>query len=403
MTEAGTHVLTADELAERAGVDRESVERYTELGILDAVEGGYRPVDVARIRLARSCEQGGVPMDGVAKAIEAGKISFAFLDLPQYQWSPLTERNYGQVAQELGMSVEVMQRTSEALGLPPPSADDPIREDDLELMRIFGFTRAWEADDESLLRVVRVYGEALRRVVQAEAAWFRARIQGPLLASGMSFTQVMQAASEFGAGYVDYMDRALLHMYHRQQEHEWIDGLVVNIEEALEDLGVYRRLERPPAMCFLDLSGYTRLTEERGDRAAAEMAGALAHVAQRTSQHHGGMPVKWLGDGVMFWFREPAEAVVASLEMIERAPEAGLPPAHVGLAAGPVVQQDGDYYGKTVNLAARISARAGPSEVLVTGEVVEASPKDGVRFAEVGPAELKGFTTPVMLHRATRR
>ena len=70
------------------------------------------------------------------------------------------------------------------------------------------------------------------------------------------------------------------------------------------------------------------------------------------------MPVKWLGDGVMVYFREPAGAVLAALEMVEQLPEAGLPPAHVGVAAGPVVVQGGDYSGRTVNLAARIAAYA---------------------------------------------
>ena len=119
-------------------------------------------------------------------------------------------------------------------------------------------------------------------------------------------------------------------------------------------------------MCFLDLTGYTRLTEERGDRAAAALATSLADLVEQVSLPHGGQPVKWLGDGVMFHFRRPAQAVVAALEMVERTPEAGLPEAHVGLHAGPVVFQDGDYFGRTVNLAARIAAHAGPGQVLVS-------------------------------------
>ena len=124
-------------------------------------------------------------------------------------------------------------------------------------------------------------------------------------------------------------------------------------------------------------------------------------IAQATSQHHGGRPVKWLGDGIMFHFPDPRESALAALEMVERTRGAGLPPAHVGVAAGPVVMQDGDYFGRTVNLAARISGRAGSSEVLVTTEVVETS-SDDVRFEEVGKAELKGFAAPVVLHRASR-
>ncbi len=94
---------------------------------------------------------------------------------------------------------------------------------------------------------------------------------------------------------------------------------------------------------------------------------------QRASVKHGGRPVKWLGDGVMFYFPDPGPGVVAALEMATGVDEAGLPAAHVGLHAGPVIFQDGDYYGQTVNLASRIADYARPGEVLVSQAVVEAS------------------------------
>jgi adenylate cyclase len=155
-------------------------------------------------------------------------------------------------------------------------------------------------------------------------------------------------------------------------------------------------------MCFLDLAGYTRLTEEHGDRAAAALASSLADLVEQVSLPHGGQPVKWLGDGVMFHFKHPGQAVVAALEMVERTPQAGLPPAHVGLHAGPVVFQDGDYFGRTVNLAARIAAHAGPGQVLVSDQVVAECPDGPVAFEPIGRVPLKGVTDPVPLHRATR-
>jgi adenylate cyclase len=114
------------------------------------------------------------------------------------------------------------------------------------------------------------------------------------------------------------------------------------------------------------------------------------------------VPAKWLGDGVMFYFREPAGAVLAALGMVEELPAAGLPPAHVGVAAGPVVAQGGDYFGRTVNLAARIASRAGAGQVLVSEDVLQAPAPDGVRFVEVGEVQLKGFARPVRLLEARR-
>ena len=82
--------------------------------------------------------------------------------------------------------------------------------------------------------------------------------------------------------------------------------------------------------------------------------------------------------------------------------EAGLPPAHVGLHAGPVIFQEGDYYGQTVNVASRIADYARPGEVLVSQEVVDASGGAEVAFREIGPVELKGVAGAVRLHAASR-
>jgi class 3 adenylate cyclase len=104
----------------------------------------------------------------------------------------------------------------------------------------------------------------------------------------------------------------------------------------------------------------------------------------------------------MFHFPQPAGAVTCALDLIEDAPAAGMPPAHVGVNAGPVIFRDGDYFGRTVNVAARIAAYAGPGQVLVSDEVIEAGPADAVAFEEIGPVALKGVAIPVRLHRAIR-
>jgi adenylate cyclase len=155
-------------------------------------------------------------------------------------------------------------------------------------------------------------------------------------------------------------------------------------------------------MCFLDVTGYTRLTEERGDAAAADLATRLATLVRRSAREHEGTPVKWLGDGVMFHFRAPGDAVLAAVEMVEVVGSQGLPPAHVGIHAGPVVFQEGDYFGRTVNLAARIAEYARPGEVLVSQEVVDAADAAPVSFVEIGPVELKGVPGTLRLYTARR-
>jgi adenylate cyclase len=132
------------------------------------------------------------------------------------------------------------------------------------------------------------------------------------------------------------------------------------------------------------------------------MALGLADLMQDVANRHDGRVVKMLGDGVHFHFGQPDKAVLGSLELVERAEPQGLPPAHVGVNAGPMTYVDGDYYGFTVIIAARIAAHAGPGQVLV-GEAAAADGRlDGVEFEEVGPVPLKGVARPVTVYRARR-
>jgi adenylate cyclase len=127
----------------------------------------------------------------------------------------------------------------------------------------------------------------------------------------------------------------------------------------------------------------------------------LAALVNDISRGRGGRPVRWLGDGGMFHFPEPAAAVAAGLDMVERAPAAGLPAAHVGIHTGPVVFQDGDVYGATVNLAARIASHAQAGEVVVSEDTAQRS-GGRLRFRPLGPVGLKGVARPVALYRALR-
>jgi adenylate cyclase len=151
------------------------------------------------------------------------------------------------------------------------------------------------------------------------------------------------------------------------------------------------------------LTGYTRLTEVRGDQAAAQVAGRLFALVNDISSRRGGQAVRWLGDGGMFYFRQPETAVIAGLDLVERGPAFNLPPAHVGIHTGPVISQDGDFYGRTVNLAARIASYALAGQVVVSKETAQRSGDTQVRFDLLGAVELKGVAEPMPLYRAYRR
>ena len=396
--------LTAAELAGRAGVTEAEIGRLVGLGVLVPREGAapFRASDMQKVRLAQACERAGLPMDGIAAAIRDGRLSFAFLEAsPYHRWAVPSDRTYRQVSEETGVPLELLRAALEAMGFARPSPDAPIREDELEVVPLIRIASSSGIFDQPwILRVGRAYAEGLRLAARVENEAYRARFEGPLLASGLGQRQAMERASELAAQFIPLIDRGLMAIYRRQQELVWTEHQVLNIEAALEEAGALVRPERVPAMCFVDLAGFTRLTEERGDQAAAELAGTLAVLVERLSRARGGTPVKWLGDGVMLHFRDPAGAVAAALEMVRRLPAAGLPPAHVGVAAGPVVVQGGDYFGRTVNLAARVAARAQAGQVLVTEPVARAAAADGVAFTELGDLDLKGLAAPVRVLEA---
>jgi adenylate cyclase len=398
--------LSAARLADLAGVTAAEVERLVDLGVLVARDGGepFLELDVPKVRLAAACEQAGLPMEGIASAIRAGRLSFTFLEAaPFRRWAVRSGRTYRQVSQDTGIPLETLGAVLESMGFARVGPDEPMREDELAVVPLLQLGLASGIFDPAwLARLGRAHAEGLRLIVTAWGEAYQARFEGTLLASSGDQPTAMTVAAELGVAFEPLVDPMLLAVYRRQQELNWTEGLVERIENELEAAGVGGRPGRVPAMCFLDLVGYTQVTEERGDAAAAGLAETLAVLVGRSAREYGGVPVKWLGDGVMVWFREPAGAVRSALELVEQLPEAGLPPAHVGIAAGPVVAQGGDYFGRTVNLAARIASRAGPGQVLVSQSVAEPAPPAGVALVELGELRLKGFARPVRLLEARR-
>jgi adenylate cyclase len=398
--------LSASGLADLAGVTEAEVQRLVELGILVARDGAgpFLEADVPKVRLAVACEQAGLPMEGIVSAIRAGRLSFAFLEgTPFRRWAVRSGPTYRQVSQDSGIPLEELGAVLEAMGFARAAPDEPMREDELAVVPLLRlglssgtFDLAW------LTRLGRAHAEGLRLLATAWTEAYQARFEGPALAAGADQRTAMELAAQLGGDFLPLGDPALLGIYRRQQELAWTEHLVERIERELEAAGGLGRPERVPAISFLDLTGYTHLTEQQGDATAAALAETLAVLVARSAREHGGVPVKWLGDGVMIHFREPAGAVRSALGLVAQLPEAGLPPAHVGVAAGPVVIQGGDYFGRTVNLAARIAAHATAGQVLVSRRVAESAAPEGVRFQELGELRLRGFARPVPLLEASR-
>jgi adenylate cyclase len=396
--------LSRQDVADRAGVDRADVDRLVDLGLLEPGDGDtFSTGDVRRARWVHSFERAGVPLDGLATAVRDGTLSFSYLDATAFdRFAGMSTTTFRELSDRTGLPMEVLAVLRETHGSAEPGPEDRVREDELATVPAIELMRATGIEPEAITRLLRAYGDGIGRIVETETAWYRDEVEMPLLEGGMSEVEMLAAQADIGSRISPVIEQAMVSIYHGQQEHAWTKSAVEDVEAALERAGLYRRIRRPPAVSFLDLTGYTRLTEERGDEAAAELATKLAGLVRGTSREHGGQPVKWLGDGVMFYFPDPGEAVLAALEMVEGVAGEGLPPARVGIHAGPVVFQEGDYFGRTVNVASRIAEYARPGEVLVSQAVVDAAELDGVGFTTIGPIDLKGVSEPLPLSSARR-
>ena len=404
----GSAVLSRAQLAAAASATGSEIERLVAAGVLierPTPEGPFRTVDVMRIRMARACAEGGVPLEAIEKAIRSGRLSFAFLE----SWrlfeaaSTPTEQTHGQLAEEVGLPFETLRSVLIAFGFPPPQPGDRVVEAEQPIASLCGRAMAMGIIDErAAVRLGSMYAEVFRRAAAHESEVYHSGIEMPLLRAGVEESASLEAASAAGADLIPLLDAAVFAAYRRQQELSWTEHQIEHIEQAVGSAGISLPPGPPPAMAFVDLAGYTRLTEERGDEEAVAVAARLWEIVQDSPRRHRGEAVKWAGDGVMFRFRDPAGAVRSALDIVRDVPAAGLPPAHIGVAAGPVIQQGGDFYGRTVNLASRISDRAEAGQVLVSEPVVTTTSMSDVRFDSIGAIQLAGMPRPVELFEARR-
>lgn len=388
-----------DDAADRSGVERSYILGLLDIGILNRGEPDrFSSGDIRRILMARSLEDAGISLATVADAVRGGSLSLDFLDAPAYErFSALAPETFQQVSDRTGIPVAILTLIREATGSAQPSPDDRLRDDEMAIVPFIELQISGGFRPIAIERLLRVYGDSARRLAESEGAWWYSEVIEPAIAAKKG--PEAAASAEFANRSAPLAEQALLAIYHAQQARVWTTSLIESFEVMMAEAGIHSVLDRPPAMCFLDITGYTRLTEEKGDNAAADIAATVARVVQRSSVQHGGKLVKWLGDGVMFYFRDPGPGVTAALEMLDGLATAGLPPAHVGLHAGPVLFQEGDYFGQTVNIAARIADYARPGEVLVSKAVAD-SQQPGIEFRDIGPVELKGVAGMVQLLQA---
>src|SRR5262245_93889 len=258
----GMDQLPRDTLAERAGVDDAYVQRLIHLGILAGpVEStAFSQGDVRRVRLVRGLEEGGLPLEGIGAAVRNGDLSFRFLDLISWDWyGGFVGKTFRQLSREVGLSLDMLQVIRESMGFARPQPDDLVRDEDLDMIPVVQTTLRVGVDATAIERLLRVWGESMRRLTEATSSFDRAQVEVTLARSGVSEAKMMLAANEAVAEGIPHIDRSIVSMYHAYSERTWLANVIEAVEATLERAGLHQPMSEPPAISFLDLSGYTQL------------------------------------------------------------------------------------------------------------------------------------------------
>ena len=396
-----TRSLSLADLAKETGVDLPLLRRLEEIGVIrPGGDGAYSPGDLIRIDAVGSFIDAGVTLEKIAEAMEHGLFTFEYLDRFHPEPSPRSEQTLGEMAASLDADAELLPSVYLAMGLPEPGPDYRPSIEEEEIVR--RFTELWgRGGDETLVRAARLVGEPARLLSEGWTRLYVERIVpdhtvGPMDERIEMIVETTQEATALAPLMFQWLLQTHLR---RAIDRANIEGL----EQAMNEHGLTLPLpETLPAVAFVDISGYTTMTERRGDNEAVRASEVIRQRTQRVVRAHEGSLVKLLGDGAMVHFQDVGGAVAATFELIQTLGEEGLP-AHAGIHAGSMMEHDGDYYGNTVNLASRLAGQAGAGEIVVSAAVMENTPAHGFDFELVEQVQLKGIDRPVEIYRVVTR
>jgi adenylate cyclase len=394
-----SRLLTPDELAREAGAALGDVDALVAAGVIrPGADGLHEADDVRRVRLALALAEGGIDTDSLVWAMTSGHLP---LDQFARTWPAPgpTSQTFGELVASLGARGRLLADVYPAFGLAVPSPESVIARDEEALMR--DFLEMWGLVDdrpEVVIRAAHIAGDGVRRIGEATLDLFDEFEGSPpqRLRRGLSVEDAGRPSIELSRVLAQLVPWLLA----RHTEDEVFRRIIAYIEATATRAGrLAPRQGAEPAIAFVDLAGYTQLTQTEGDERAATFATTLQQLATTVVRAHRGRVVKLLGDGVMLRFGSAGDGVRAVLALAASVRSGGLPQAHAGLASGPVIVRDADVYGHTVNLAARIAAWAAPGDLLVPADLAPTLAAGGITVVDLGAVALKGISEPVGLAR----
>jgi adenylate cyclase len=347
----------------------------------------------ARRRLLDHLHEDGCDVDELRRAIEEDRLVL----LPvERQIAGEIRHSQRDIAEEVGLEVEQLGQLRQALGLAVPESDTAkvFTEEDLATAKDAAALQKVGFPFEDTIEVTRVLGLGMSRYAEALRVLFAQTFIEPGDTEFDLARRLEGAAGELMPLSSRMLDHVfLLHL--RQLLRSDYIGLAERTSGRLEDTS-------DQAVAFADLVGFTELGETVDVEQLGSLAGRLARVAAAVVEPPVRV-VKQIGDAVMLVSPDVAATLETCLALIARAEdEDDFPPLRAGVAYGPVVNRWGDWFGSTVNVASRLTARARPGAVLTTADVREAA-EDRFDWSAAGEKKLKGLNKPLTTFRARPR
>lgn len=370
----------------RTVLDDAELTRLEALGLVDR-----RSEDAdERLELIEALIGRGFTAEAMVAHLERGDLLSILADA---LWAAEGPHSWTDVLTATGLERWHLERAFGALGLAVPDDRAHFTEADLDMLQVLAEAVAFLGAGPELWTFLRAYGSAFAQLAEAAMDVF---VVPESRFADTSATQLEQTllteaiAVSFDSG-ISRVAPSLLRMQMSvaaPRRRRARGG-----QSALNPVSV--------AVAFIDLVGFTSLTEALPNAALADLLDSFESLAVDVVISHGGRVVKLIGDEVMLIAESAADALACAEELAAKSQDIGQGlQTRAGIAYGEVLTRGGDYFGGVVNRAARLAGLAGPREVLITGEVAAIlSDEDLARFERLGPTLLKGVNSPVDVHR----
>jgi adenylate cyclase len=384
---------TLTDVARQLGLPPATLRRWVREGVVP-LDGTWTPAAIAHARIVARLRERGHSLAELREAARSGRLAYGYLEdlFP----TPARTRTLAETAAETGLEPELIERIWTTAGFAADSLEH-IGEEDVQLLRYMAAVLEAGFPLVAFLQLVRVYGQALAQIADAEVRLFHLYVHEPLMRDGVGGLEIAETMEGLAAELLPLASPIMDRVHQRSLQHFLAQDIVghLELEAAGADLGRLRIV-----IAFADLAGYTRLTEEAGEEEALDVVERFLDAVEATLPEDARV-IKTIGDEVMV-VGVDASALVDWAVGFQALNAGRRPLPRIGMHSGGAVYRDGDYYGREVNLASRVGARAAGGEVLVTRPVVEAAGPH-LEFEPIGQVKLKGFREATDLFLARRR